>query len=81
MKLDDVANSFNAFIDNCNKIDIENTNCTFTWDNRRGGIHQDASRLYRFLTSKALFLSRFPLNASIIPSFGSGHWLISMYTN
>jgi len=44
-------------------VDLEIANGTFTWNNKRGGASQVASRLDRFIISENLFISGPNLNA------------------
>ena len=46
------TNLFNEFIEELNLVDIGTTNGMFTWQNKRTGDRQIASRLDRFLVSE-----------------------------
>ena len=45
---------------------------------KRGGAHQVASKLDRFMISEDLFLSGPAMTASIIPFGGSDHWPVQL---
>eukprot|EP00253_Pinus_taeda_P005798 PITA_05798 len=57
---------------------IPTINGKFTWNNRRGGSKQIASRLDRFLISKHIIGLDISYEASILPSIGSDHWPIKL---
>lgn len=59
-------------------VDIPTINGKFTWNNRRGGNKQIASRLERFLASEQLIRNDIFYEASILPSIGSDHWPIKL---
>jgi len=59
-------------------VDTKIVNCTFTWNNKRGGASQVALKLDRFIISEDLFLSSLNLNAFILPFGGSDHWPIQL---
>jgi len=59
-------------------VDLETTNGTYTWNNKRGGASQVALELDRFIILESLFLSRPNLNAFILPFGGSDHWPIQL---
>lgn len=48
-RIDKYSESFKEFIEETNLIDMETVNGCFTCSNKRGGKHQVASRLHRFL--------------------------------
>lgn len=54
------------------------TNGTFTWNNKRGGTSQVASKLDRFIISNDLLLSGHIMTAFILPFGGSDHWPIQL---
>jgi len=54
-------------------VDIPTINENFTWNNRRGGNKQIASRLDRFLVSEHIIGMDIFYEASILPSIGSNH--------
>ena len=66
--------AFQNFIRNMKLVDIETMNGTFTWNNKRGGPHQVASKLDRFMILEDLFLSGPAITSSILPFGGSNHW-------
>ena len=59
-------------------IDIPTINGKFTWNNRRGGSKQIASRLDRFLILEHIIGLDFFYEAFILPSSGSNHWPIKL---
>jgi exonuclease III len=78
-RLDQDTNDFNSLIDKLNLIDLEPTNGTFTWTNRRTGSHQIACKLDRFLISDSLMLEGMAMEASILNTHGSDHWPIQLW--
>ena len=75
-RLDLGSQAFQSMIDNLNLIDIPTKNGIHTWNNRRGGTRQIASRLDRFLLSEDLYLSSLETEVVIAPQVGSDHWPI-----
>lgn len=69
---------FNEMIEDLRLVDIQTINGVYTWNNRRGGKNQIASRLDRFLVSEALLNKDVFFEAKIIPSLGSDHWPIRL---
>lgn len=63
--------AFQNFIMNMGLVDTETRNGTFTWNNKRGGASQLASKLYRFIISEDLFLLGPSMSTSILPFGGS----------
>lgn len=59
-------------------VDIPTINGKFTWNNRRGGTKQIASRLDRFLISEHIIGLDIFYEASILPIIGSDHWPIKL---
>lgn len=59
-------------------VDIPTTNGIHTWNNRRGGLNQIASRLDRFLISEQVKNRDIFFEAMILPWMGSEHWLIKL---
>lgn len=59
-------------------IDINTINGKYTWNNRRGGSRQIASRLDRFLATKHLLGKDIFYEAIILPCQGSDHWPIKL---
>ena len=57
-------------------VDSETHNGHFTWNNKRGGEAQVASKLDRFLISEELVLTNREITTSVLPFGGSDHWLI-----
>jgi len=57
---------------------METINGTFTWNNRRGGSTQVASKLDRFIILEDLLLSGHNMNAWIIPFEGTDHWPVQL---
>lgn len=60
-------------------IDIPTINRKFTWNNRRGGNKQIASRLDKFLVFEHIIGMDIFYEASILPSIGLDHWPIKLY--
>jgi len=59
---------------NMGLVDTETVNDTFTWNNKRGGASQLASKLDRFIISEDLFLLGPSMSTSILPFGGLDHW-------
>eukprot|EP00253_Pinus_taeda_P033531 PITA_33531 len=59
-------------------VDIETNNGLFTWNNKRGGDSQVASKLDRFMISEELILLNKEIVVDILPYGGSDHWSIQM---
>jgi len=64
---------FNDMIESLRLVDIPTINGIFTWNNRRGGKNQIASRLDRFLVSETIMNRDVFIEAKIMPSLGSDH--------
>eukprot|EP00253_Pinus_taeda_P029130 PITA_29130 len=75
---DHFMDSFNEMIEELRLVDIQTINGIYTWNNRRGGKNQIASRLDRFLVSEAIMNKDVFVEAKIIPSLGSDHWPIRL---
>lgn len=69
---------FNEVITEHRLFDIPTTNGVFTWNNRRGGKSQIASRLYRFLLSEQILNRDVFIETKILPGLGSDHWPIRL---
>ena len=59
-------------------VDIPTINGIHTGNNRRGGKHQIASRLDRFLISEQIINRDIFIETMILPTMGSDHWLIRL---
>ena len=70
--------TFQNFITNMRLEDTTTHNGIFTWNNKRGGATQLASKLDRFIISEDLILSGLDLSAMILPFGGSDHWPIQL---
>ena len=70
--------SFLNLINKMRLVDAETINGTFTWNNKRGGASQVASKLDRFMISEDLFLTCFDMLALILPLGGSDHWPVQL---
>ena len=70
--------AFQNFMNNMGLVDTETINGTFTWNNKRGGASQVASKLDRFIISKDLFLKGLDMPTSILPFEGSDHWHVQL---
>lgn len=77
-KTDHLMEKFNALIDDLRLVDIQAINGICTWNNRRGGKNQIASRLDRFLVSESIMNKDIFVEAQILPSLGSDHWQIKL---
>lgn len=77
-KTDNYMEKFNDIIEELRLVDIHTINGIFTWNNRRGGRNQIASRLYRFLVSERIMNKDVFVEAKILPSLGSDHWPIRL---
>jgi len=64
---------FSDTIEGLRLVDIPTINGIFTWNNRRGGRNQIASRLDRFLVSETIMNRDVFIEAKIMPSLGSHH--------
>ena len=58
--------------------DSEMHNGLFTWNKKRGGNSQVASKLDRFLIFEILMLTNSEISASVLPFGGSDHWPIQL---
>eukprot|EP00253_Pinus_taeda_P028344 PITA_28344 len=75
---DQSMEEFNELITEQRLVDIPTTNDVFTWNNRRGGKNQIASRLDRFLLSKQILNRDVFIETKILPGLGSDHWPIRL---
>ena len=72
-KLEKNSRKFRTLTHNINLVDIENSNGTFTWSNRRSGNQHVACRLDRFLVTKEILEEGSYLESLILPKAGSDH--------
>eukprot|EP00253_Pinus_taeda_P015016 PITA_15016 len=70
--------AFQTFIDNMKLVDTDMSNGLFTWNNKRGGESQVASKLDRFIISEDLMLNDKEMIARILPFGGSDHWPVQL---
>lgn len=77
-RLDQEHLAFKDFIQDHHLIDLETSNGTFTWNNRRGGSQQVACKLDIFLISESLMLTGMHMEATIVPAAGSDDWPICL---
>eukprot|EP00253_Pinus_taeda_P013184 PITA_13184 len=70
--------AFQTFIDSMKLVDIVMNNGTFTWNNKRGGESQVASKLDRFIISEDLIIKDKDIVASVLPFGGSDRWLVQL---
>jgi exonuclease III len=77
-RLEQDSGKFKALIDQLKLIDIENSNGTFTWSNRRSGNQHIACRLDRFLATEDIMESGSHLESLILPKAGSDHWPLAL---
>jgi exonuclease III len=80
-KLEQDSGKFKTLIDQLKLVDIESSNDTFTWSNRRSGAQHIACRLDCFLISEELMDSGSQLESLIIPRAGSDHWSLILNVN
>eukprot|EP00253_Pinus_taeda_P002831 PITA_02831 len=59
-------------------VDTEMNNGLFTWNNKRGGESQVASKLDKFIISEDLMLTDKEMIVRILPFGGSDHWPVQM---
>ena len=59
-------------------VDTDTSNGLFTWNNKRGGESQVASKLDRFIISKYLMLIDKEMIAIVLPFGGSDHWPVQL---
>lgn len=64
---------FNEMIAEQRLVDISTNNGVYTWNNRRGGRNQVASRLDRFLLSEEILNKYVFIEDQILPVLGSDH--------
>lgn len=64
---------FNDMVEGLRLVDTPTINGIYTWNNRRGGKNQIASRLDRFLVSETIMNRDVFIEANIMPSLGSDH--------
>eukprot|EP00253_Pinus_taeda_P023924 PITA_23924 len=69
---------FHSFTEDMDMVDSEMHNGLFTWNNKRGGNAQVASKLDRFLISEKLMLTNTEISSSVLPFGGSDHWPIQL---
>eukprot|EP00253_Pinus_taeda_P026444 PITA_26444 len=77
-QIDKDSEAFQDFIRNIGLVDTETINGTFTWNNKRGGVSQVASKLERFIIFEDLLLIGPAITASIFPFRGSNHWPVQL---
>jgi len=70
--------AFQTFIDEMKLVDIEMHNDIFTWNNKRGGESQVASKLDRFIILEDLMLNDKEMIAIVLPFGGPNHSLIQL---
>lgn len=69
---------FQTFTDDMNLVDSATHNGLFTWNNKRGGEAQVASKLDRFSISEELLLENREITTKVLPFGGSDHSLIQL---
>lgn len=72
---------FRYMISEQRMVDIQTINGTHTWNNRRDGSNQIASRLDRFLVSEQIMNRDVYIDAMILPATGSDHWPVKLEIN
>ena len=59
-------------------VDIVMNNGTYTWNNKRGGESQVASKLDRFIISEDLMIKNKDIAVRILPFGDSDHWPVQL---
>jgi len=77
-RVDSDMEAFRDMISEQRMVDIQTINGTHTWNNRRGGTNQIASRLDRFLVSEQIMMKYVYIEAMILSVVGSDHWPIKL---
>ena len=77
-RLDPERSKFKSLPAHLKLVDIENSNGTFTWSNRRSGNQHIACRLDRFLVTEEIMESGSYLESLILPKAGSDHWPLAL---
>ena len=72
------SEAFQDLLMNMGLVDTETINGTFTWNNKRGGASQVASKLDRFIVSEDLLLTGPAIIVSTLPFRGSDHWPVQL---
>lgn len=72
------AEAFKNFIHETRLVDILPKTGLFTWNNKRGGDKQIASRLDRFLIVESILMEGIIVESDIIPCGGSDHWPVTL---
>jgi exonuclease III len=80
-KLEQDSGKFRTLIDHLKLVDIENSNGTFTWSNRRSSNQHVACRLDRFLVTEETLESGSYLESLTLPKAGSDHWPLALQLN
>jgi exonuclease III len=80
-RLEKDSTKFQELIENLKLVDIENSNGTYTWTNKRSGHQQIACRLDRFLISETLLLEGPLVDSNILPKVGSNHWPVQLWVD
>eukprot|EP00253_Pinus_taeda_P005917 PITA_05917 len=76
--LNKYSSTFQIFLVDMKLVDIDTNNGFCTWNNKRGGNSQVASKLDRFMISEDLMLLDKEIMAEILPFGGSDHWPVQM---
>ena len=69
---------FTNLITDTQLVDVPTNNGKFTWNNRRGGIHQISSHLDRFLVLDDFVSLDLFYEAAIVHNLGLDHWPIHL---
>ena len=67
---------FKTMINSCEMVDVQTSSRFFTWNNRRGRVHQIAKCLDRFMVSEPILTLGGLLDAMVLRTAGSDHWPI-----
>ena len=68
--------AFKTMINSCEMVDVQTSSGFFTWNNRRGGVHQIVKRLDHFLVSEPILTLGGILDAIVLPTARFDHWPI-----
>jgi len=78
IRIDADMEAFGDMIAEQRLLDIQTTNGIYTWNNRRGGRHQIASKLDKLLLLEHNINWDIFIEAMILPGMGSDHWPIKI---
>lgn len=76
--LNKYSSTFQIFLEDMKLVDIETNNGFYTWNNKRGGDSQVASKLDIFMIFEDLMLLDKEIMTKILPFGGSDRWPFQM---